>query len=110
MGLSICGLATGACHRPVLNVTFGPLNSYAPLSVPVLATVLSTKGGPMWSSSADDTVRALLPIKIAISSRLVVPDWRGSQKLSELMGGCCFWVVGTLLGQAPIPLLLGLIK
>lgn len=109
-GLSICGPVTGACYRPVLNVTFGSLDFYASLLLPLQAAALSTKRGSVRLSSVDDTVRTISSVEIAISSQVVVPDWRGSLTLSELMGGCYIWVAGTLMGRAPIPLFLGLIK
>lgn len=107
-GLSICGPVTGACYRPVLNVTFGSLNFYASLLLPLQAAALSTKRGSV--RSVDDTVRTISSVEIVISSQVVVPDWRGSLTLSELMGGCYIWVAGTLMGRAPIPLFLRLIK
>ena len=109
-GLSICGLVTGACHRPVLNVTFGSLNLYASSLLPLQAAALSTERTFVPSSSVDDTVWTFSSVKIAISSQVLVPDWRGSLTLSELMGGCYIWGAGTLMGQAPIPLFLTLIK
>lgn len=85
-GLSICGLVTGACHRPVLNVTFCSLNLYACLLLPLQAAALSTERTFVPSSSADDTVRTFSSVKIAISSQVLVPDWRGSLTLSGVDG------------------------
>lgn len=78
-GLSICGLVTGACHRPVLNVTFSSLNLYASLLLPLQAAALSTEGTFMPSSSADDTVRTFSSVKIAISSQVLSQTGVGVQ-------------------------------